>query len=222
MKRCLFIFTIALVCYGPLASDDSGNSRQEIKKATDLDWPSENPKGPPALEEYSQLSVDSLIPVILGDGGAEWRDHSILACAWFMWKTRAGEVARKQRVDLADRIFAKLKEAENKHDLSMLASYLGFLRAREHILELLKQINGLDCCYGPALVRGLGQCGKEEDVPFLIEMIGRETESGGMVHDALVLVTGFNPLPNDKWPYDRQKIKKVWTEWENARREEKR
>ncbi len=183
--------------------------------ADDPDWPSAHPSGPPTDPTYSIPSTGSLLPVILAKKQVgDWRDNSRAACVWFLWKTRDGKVGLSQRTQLAHRIFTKLKHARNKHDLAILASYLGPLGAREEIRELLRQINLLDCCYGPALVGGLAECGTKADIPFLITIIGKESESsGGMTHEALVRVAGVNPLPNDKWPYDRQNLKRVWEEW---------
>lgn len=190
-------------------------------RAHSFDWPVAHPQQAPEGLDYLGRQPAQLIPLILGErSNGDWRDTSITACVWFMWKTRHGDVGQRWRTKLRDLIFTKLKHSRNKHDLALLAEFLGPLGARAQIRVLLEQINGLDCCYGPALVRGLGECGTREDIPFLLTTLDkRESEvSGGITHESLVKLARFNPLPNDTWPYDRMKLMRVWREWWTTQR----
>ena len=152
-------------------------------------WPHMNPTEPPTDERFAELSLEQLMPLALAEQGAG-RFDAWLACAWYMWKTRDNPEARKA---LADAIVQKLGRVKSRHDYAYLARMLGPLGAHDHLVALLDDMgqHSLDCCYGPALVEALAECGSVADVPVLIATFEKETEAcGGVVNKALEQVTG--------------------------------
>jgi hypothetical protein len=194
------------------------------------DWPQPNPTAPPTKKQFAALSPDKLVPYVLGDKEIDPDDNDLIgrdgcrvACAWFIWKTkdiREGAVLRQR---LADAIVEKLHVVEKDktrmlHDYSHLASFLGPLGARKHALQLMKEVRGFDCCYGPALVRAVGMAGIREDVPALIEAITKESEAcGGVVNEALARLTGHRMSLTGRGYTDRA----AWSKWWAAQKESK-
>ena len=106
-------------------------------------------------------------------------DATRMACAWYLWKTRDNPALRQK---LCDRIFkdiqAVAKDPKRRvHDMYYLAAHLGPLGGREQLKQLLSQCEEFYCCYGPALIEALAVIRNEEDVPFLISQMHKETES---------------------------------------------
>ena len=86
---------------------------------------------------------------------------------------------------------------------------LGALKARS-VIHLLLQLdkNYSECCYFPALVEALGDCGQLADVPLLISLFDRESEAnGGIVHRTL------QKLTDRKLPADAPESKTSWQAW---------
>jgi hypothetical protein len=196
----------------------------EPNALTDNDWPSANPSGPPSIKTFEKYSGKDLIAFLVDTSGtAEWHENKFTACAQFMWLTRDAKEGQEFRARLAASIFKKLDTAENPHDIASLAGFLGHLHARDQIIALLSKLKCLDCCYGPALIHALAECGNMDDAPLLIACFDKETESsGGMSHVALVQLTKFNPLPDAHWPYDRAQAKALWTQWLRERKADSR
>ncbi|MFA5794396.1 MAG: hypothetical protein WC980_04935 [Candidatus Brocadiia bacterium] len=105
---------------------------------------------------------------------------------------------------LKDKIMAKIRNEEYKHDLSYLVHVLGQLKARDEILKLIAESDYHDCCFEPALMEELANCGKPEDIPVLINQIGKEGEGGReAANKALCKLTGQKA----SW------TKTQWQEW---------
>ena len=192
----------------------------EPSALTDNDWPTANPSGPPSIKTFENYSAKDLISFIIDTSGtAEWHENKFTACAQFLWLTRDSKDGVELRTQLAESIFKKLDTAENPHDIATLAGFLGPLHARTQVIALLSKLKAVDCCYGPALIHALAECGNIDDAPLLIACFDKETEiSGGMSHAALVQLTKFNPLPDAHWPYNRAQAKALWTQWLKERK----
>ena len=196
-------------------------SDQRKKWEAATNWPRANPKFPPADKAFEKFTPRKLIPYVMVQKILKHPDHegpdgARLACAWFIWKTR-DEKGGKLRKALADQIVAVLHAVEkdryrNLHDYSISAGFLGPLGARENIRKLLTRMEGLDCCYGPALVRGLGECGDLRDVEFLIDtVIDKESDAcAGIVNEVLVELSGRMDAPSAKAYTDKAAWQKWW------------
>ena len=187
---------------------------------TATNWPRANPTQAPADKAFEKFTPRGLIPYVmahkaLNDYGGP--DGMRLACAWFCWKTR-GKGGAELRKALADSIVAMLAAVKDDprrglHDYSVRAGFLGPLGARQDIRKLLTEVRskGLDCCYGPALVNGLAECGNLRDVPFLIDtVIDKESDAcGGIVHEVLVKLTRRSVAARARGYTD----KAAWQDW---------
>jgi len=205
----------------------SEQSPAPAKRRPATNRPRANPAEPPADKAFEKFTPRELIPYVMANKALndyEGPDGMRLACAWFCWKTR-GKGGRELRKALADSIVAMLAAIKDDpkrslHGCSVQAGFLGPLGAREDIRKLLTGIRsrGLDCCYGPALVKGLAECGDLRDVPFLIDsVIDKESECcAPIVHDVLVKLTGRRDAPRPKG----YTSKAAWQNWwrENGKR----
>ena len=207
---------------GPATQPASGRVTRPLADATN--WARLRPMAAPTDKAFEKFSAEELMRYVMpgklpGGSGLEYPDSQRLACAWFCWKTR-GTRGGEPRAMLAAKIYKMLDEAwrdpeQSSHTLSLYAGFLGPLGAQRHIRELLGRIQRMDCCYGPALVGGLAECGDIRDVPFLIEQIDKETEAcAPVVNEALNTLTGqsiqaIGGLATDK---------AAWQKWWQANR----
>jgi hypothetical protein len=216
------VVMLAVGCGGkpqPAKQDATASAAKPATGESADDWPTPDPKQPPRDGRFMGLSAGELVPFILGDRfeHPDGRPMSqILACSTFTWKTRGDA---KARTELADAIAERLRtSAEKKPDFAYLATFLGALRSHDHILALLKQVKTLDCCFGPALLRSMGECWTDDDVPALAALMDKETDTcRGMVNDALNEYTGqrieFTTAAE---------CKNAWLKWHNQRKPETR
>ncbi len=185
------------------------------EQSSKRDCPHPNPTEPPLDKRYLDLTPKQLIPHVLDLYGPDGPDGSRLACAWFIWKTKNTDDKQTLRNELADRLVEEIREVEKDpkrslHDVFFWAEMFGPLGAREQVLSLLKDKESLDCCYGPKLIRSLGECGKLEDVPILFKFMESE-HAGGTVNYSLEMLTGVKiPL---KGGVRGRPDKKAWQDW---------
>jgi len=188
---------------------------------TASNWPRANCSQAPSDKAFEKFTPRELIPYVMGDKCLKGADYEYprgmrLACAWFCWKTggKGGTALRKALSDTITAMLSAVRDDPKRslHDCSLWAGFLGPLQARQDIGKLLMEVGNLDCCYGPALVRALGQCGDLRDVPFLIDtVIDKESEAcAGIVHEVLVKLTRRSAAPRAKGYTDKDDWRKWW------------
>jgi len=174
--------------------------------AADPNWPIANPVRPPTDRRFADLAPEEMIDFIAGGGSLpgvsiSGPDDLSVACAWFIWKTRRTNEGPRLRRELVEKIYGYLQEVKQDprymlHDQSHRAALLGPLGARAELRRLLAEVEYFGCCYGPALVGALAECGDLRDAFFLLEQAGKESESSDdLINQALERLTGTKVSP---------------------------